>query len=86
VSINFVNSPAIDWFERYNIMPVLMETFVETGRFAGTCHRAANWIHVCQTKGRGKLGQGGQSVPIKDIFLYPLTRNFRTLLKSGSCQ
>jgi hypothetical protein len=77
----------IDWFERYNIMPVLMETFVETGRFAGTCYRAANWIHVGQTKGRGKLGpQGVQSVPIKDIFLYPLTRNFRTLLKSGSCQ
>lgn len=73
----------IDWFERYNIRPVLMETFVETGRFAGTCYRAANWVHVGQTKGRGKLGpQGIQSVPIKDIFLYPLTRNFRTVLKS----
>jgi hypothetical protein len=73
----------IDWFKRYNIQPVLMETFVETGRFAGTCYRAANWIHVGQTKGRGKLGpQGIQSVPIKDIFLYPLTRNFRTVLKS----
>jgi hypothetical protein len=73
----------IDWFTRYNIQPVLMETFVETGRFAGTCYRAANWVHVGQTKGRGKLGpQGVQSVPIKDIFLYPLTRNFRTVLKS----
>lgn len=72
----------IDWFTRYNIQPVLMETFVETGRFAGTCYRAANWLHVGQTKGRGKLGpQGVQSVPIKDIFLYPLTRNFRAVLK-----
>jgi Domain of unknown function (DUF4338) len=45
-------------------MPVLMETFVETGRFAGTCYRAANWIHA------GKLGpQGVQSVSIKDIFI-----------------
>lgn len=73
----------IDWYERYTIRPVLMETFVETGRFAGTCYRAANWIHVGQTKGRGKLGPAGvQSVPIKDIFLYPLARNFKTVLKS----
>lgn len=72
----------IDWYNRYNIQPVLIETFVETGRFAGTCYRAANWVHVGQTKGRGKLGPTGvQSVPIKDIFLYPLTRNFRTFLK-----
>jgi len=76
-----------DWFNRYNIQPVLMETFVESERFAGTCYRAANWIHVGQTKGRGKLGPFGvQSVPVKDIFLYPLVRNFRTVLKNGSCQ
>lgn len=76
-----------DWFNRYNIQPVLMETFVESERFAGTCYRAANWIHVGQTKGRGKLGPFGlQSVPVKDIFLYPLARNFRTVLKNGSCQ
>jgi hypothetical protein len=73
----------VDWLHRYNIQPVLMETFVESKRFTGTCYRAANWIHVGQTKGRGKLGaQGVQSVPIKDIFLYPLTRNFRDILKS----
>jgi len=73
----------IDWFNRYSIQPVLMETFVETGRFAGTCYRAANWIHVGQTKVRGKLGPVGvQSVPIKDIFLYPLTRKFKSILKS----
>ena len=77
----------VDWFNRYNIQPVLMETFVECERFTGTCYRAANWIHVGQTKGRGKLGpQGVQSVPIKDIFLYPLVPNFRTILKSYICQ
>lgn len=76
-----------DWLNRYNIQPVLMETFVETGRFAGTCYRAANWVHVGQTKGRGKLGPHGvQSVPIKDIFLYPLIRNFRAVLKGSNCQ
>jgi hypothetical protein len=77
----------IDWISRYKIQPVLMETFVESGRFAGTCYRAANWIHVGRTKGRGKLGPSGvQSVPVKDIFLYPLARNFKTVLKNGACQ
>jgi hypothetical protein len=77
----------MDWRERYHIQPALMETFVETGRFLGTCYRAANWIHVGQTKGRGKLGPSGiQSVPFKEIFLYPLTKNFRAVLKSELCQ
>jgi len=77
----------IDWSERYNIRPVLMETFVETERFAGTCYKAANWIHVGRTKGRGKLGpQGVQSVPFKEIFLYPLASNFRSVLKSSASQ
>ena len=67
----------IAWSERYNIRPVLMETFVETEQFAGTCYKASNWIHVGQTKGRGKLGpQGVQSVPFKEIFLYPLSFEF----------
>jgi len=71
-----------DWFNRYKIRPVLMETFVESARFKGTCYRAANWIHVGNTKGRGKLGPAGiQSVPIKDILLYPLSRDFRSILK-----
>jgi hypothetical protein len=71
----------VDWFNRYKIQPVLMETFVESTRFRGICYKAANWIHVGKTKGRGKLGPNGQSVPIKDILLYPLSRNFRSVLK-----
>jgi hypothetical protein len=70
-----------DWQDQYAITPVLMETFVETDRFAGTCYKAANWAHVGQTKGRGKLGPSGtQSVPIKDILLYPLSRDFQKSL------
>jgi hypothetical protein len=70
-----------DWFNRYNIRPVLMETFVETERFAGTCYRAANWRTVGRTQGRGKLGPTGKlSVPVKDILLYPLARDFRKVL------
>ena len=70
-----------DWEKRYGIKPVLMETFVETDRFAGTCYKATNWIFVGKTKGRGKLGPAGkQSVPIKDLWLYPLCRDFRVKL------
>ena len=69
------------WQQRYAYRPVLMETFVDTERFAGTCYRAANWQYIGQTKGRGKLGPSGKrSVPIKDLWLYPLDPDFRRLL------
>jgi hypothetical protein len=67
-----------DWQHRYGFRPLLLETFVEKNRFTGTCYRAANWIHVGQTQGRGKLGPSGkQSVPIKDVWLYPLGKTFK---------
>ena len=72
-----------DWQQQYKITPVLLETFVETDRFAGTCYKAANWISVGTTKGRGKLGPSGkQSVPIKELLLYPMDRSFRKKLTS----
>jgi hypothetical protein len=70
-----------DWQNRYNYRPVLLETFVEKDRFAGTCYKAANWHYMGETKGRGKLGPYGiQSVPIKDLWLYPLESEFRNQL------
>lgn len=70
-----------DWERQYRIRPVLLETFVDTERFTGTCYKAANWTYVGKTKGRGKLGPAGkQSVPIKDIWLYPLSRQFKQQL------
>ena len=72
-----------DWEEKYKIRPVLLESFVQKNQFAGTCYKAANWINVGQTKGRGKLGPPGKiSVPIKDIWVYPIVKNFRVLLKN----
>ena len=72
-----------DWAKRYNIRPVLLESFVQKNRFAGTCYKAANWINVGQTKGRGKLGPPGKlSVPIKDVWVYPLNKKFRFFLKN----
>lgn len=70
-----------DWLTHYGYRPVLMETFVDQLRFRGTCYKAANWLHVGYTQGRGKLGPSGkQSVPVKDIWLYPLTRHFQRAL------
>lgn len=70
-----------DWNKRYHYRPVLLETFVDRQRFAGTCYKAANWIYLGETKGRGKLGpKGKQSVPIKAIWVYPLDQYFRTVL------
>lgn len=71
-----------DWKKIYNIRPVLLESFVEKNRFAGTCYKAANWKNVGRTKGRGKLGLSGKiTVPIKEVWLYPLTKRFKFLLK-----
>lgn len=70
-----------DWEHRYGYSPVLLETFVEHERFRGTCYRAANWIHVGQTQGRGKLDRYKRfATPVKDIFLFPLCRSFRQQL------
>lgn len=70
-----------DWQEQYNYRPVLLETFVEKPRFEGTCYKAANWQYLGQTKGRGKLGVSGkQSVPIKDLWVYPLDTKFKVRL------
>jgi hypothetical protein len=70
-----------DWHTRYGYTPVLLETFVETGRFTATSYRAANWIHVGQTQGRGKLDRHHQhALPVKDIYLYPLHRHYQRIL------
>jgi len=70
-----------DWQQRYNYRPVLLETFVEKQRFSGTCYKAANWKLVGSTKGRGKKDRfKDASLPKKDIFLYPLDKNFQAML------
>ena len=70
-----------DWQARYGYRPMLLETFVQSDRFAGTSYRAANWTHVGQTQGRGKLDvHRTHALPRKDIWLYPLRRDFRRRL------
>ena len=66
-----------DWHNHYGHRPLLLETLVDADRFRGTCYRAANWIYVGQTTGRGRMDRehkaDGQA--IKDIYVYPLVRN-----------
>ena len=71
-----------DWEIRYGWRPLLLETLVDAARYRGTCYRAANWIHVGQTAGRGRMDgehkAHGQAV--KDIYVYPLVRDARQRL------
>lgn len=71
-----------DWETRYGHRPLLLETLVDTNRFRGTCYRAANWIHVGQTAGRGRMDREHKADghAVKDIYLYPLVRDARLQL------
>ncbi len=74
-----------DWINRYGHPVHLLETFVETPHFKGTCYKAANWRKVGKTKGRSRQDRKHNlSVPIKAIWLYPLTRNFQQVLCNES--
>jgi hypothetical protein len=75
-----------DWQERYGYRPVLLETFVEKERFAGTCYKAANWRYLGDTQGRGKLDvHHRNSVPVKAVFVKPLQGwPFQISLGAGS--
>jgi hypothetical protein len=65
-----------DWKHRYGFEPVLLETFVEYERHKGTCYKAANWVNVGRTAGRGKKSTSHKVlIPAKDIWLYPLRKN-----------
>jgi len=70
-----------DWLAHYGVEPVLLETLVDPARFRGTCYRAANWIEVGMSQGRGRMDRAGraQGAP-KQIFLYPLHRHWRQRL------
>lgn len=74
---------ASDWRTRYGYAPVLLETFVDTERFTGTCYKAANWICVGATQGRGKLDSHHEHrLPIKSVWLYPLHKDFTRWLRN----
>ncbi|MCP4753345.1 MAG: DUF4338 domain-containing protein, partial [Proteobacteria bacterium] len=70
-----------DWSDKYGHSIHLVETFVDRSRFKGTCYKAANWILVGRTKGRSRQDRyNTMKVPVKDIYLYPLTTGFKEKL------
>jgi hypothetical protein len=74
-----------DWRLRYGYEPVLLESFVEIPRYTGASYRAANWIKLGQTKGRGKLEKNNcQILPVKEIWVYAVHPTFREILRAPS--
>jgi hypothetical protein len=73
---------AQDWQRHYGHRPLLLETLVDADRFRGTCYRAANWICVGQTTGRGRMDREHKADgrATKDIYVYPLVRNAKQRL------
>jgi Domain of unknown function (DUF4338) len=70
-----------DWERMYGHPVYFAETFIDPGRFRGTCYRAANWVLLGHTTGRGKNDQTNKpNRPIKEVLGLPLTRRFRELL------
>jgi hypothetical protein len=73
-----------DWEGKYGHAVVLVETFVERDRFRGTVYQAANWQRVGATRGRTRQDRYTRvRVPVKEIYVYPLVKNFREVLCHG---
>ena len=71
-----------DWQARYAVAPVLVETFVDSTRYRGTCYRAANWRALGQTQGRGRQDRAhAASGTSKDIWVYPLHTGWQSILQ-----
>ncbi len=71
-----------DWECLYEYKPVLLETFVDIGKFIGTCYQASNWTCLGRTKGKGRCGMNYfiHNQP-KDVYVYPLAKDYLRVLK-----
>lgn len=75
-----------DWETLYGYRPLLLETLVDAERFRGTCYRAANWIHLGQTTGRGRMDRAhaAHGAAVKDLYVYPLCRHVGERLRGSA--
>ena len=70
-----------DWVAKYGHPVYMLETYVECGRFRGTCYKGANWKYVGKTAGMGRNCKTAVGcLPIKDVYVYPLHKRFREKL------
>jgi hypothetical protein len=74
-----------DWQSRYAIEPLLLETLVDPSRYRGTCYRAANWIELGVTSGRGRMDRAHRrhgACP-KTVLVLPLVKDARRILRES---
>lgn len=71
-----------DWQAQTGRAAVLAESFVEVERFAGTAYRTSHWLDLGLTQGRSRHGRPGRRVPVKQVYVRPLTRRFRQVLRA----
>jgi hypothetical protein len=74
-----------DWQARYGVAPLLVETLVNPAHYSGGCYRAANWVELGQTSGRGRDDRDHRrhGVSPKRVWVYPLTRDAVERLRGG---
>jgi hypothetical protein len=74
-----------DWERQYGLAPLLVETLVDRQRFHGGCYRAANWIELGETSGRGRMDKNHQrnGARVKTVLVYPLVKNAARRLADG---
>ncbi len=71
-----------DWLTHYCYAPVMLETFVDTEHFQGVSYKAANWIYLGETQGRGRMDRKNEyALSRKAIFVYPLQKDFKECLR-----
>ena len=75
-----------DWHAQYGVTPLLVETFVDPARYTGACYRAANWMEIGQTSGRGRDDRQHRrhGTRPKRVFVYPLRRDAQARLRAES--
>jgi hypothetical protein len=74
-----------DWHRQYGLEPWLVETLVDRQRFYGGCYRAANWIVLGETSGRGRMDRAHKrhGAQVKTVLVYPLVKNAVRRLRDG---
>lgn len=74
-----------DWYRRYRVEVLLLETLVDTSRYNGTCYRAANWISLGQTTGRGRMDRLHlrHGAAPKTVLVYPLVKDAARRLREA---
>ena len=74
-----------EWHSRYGVEPLLLETLVDHSRYRGTCYRAANWIELGVTTGRGRMDREHRrhGASSKTVLVLPLVKDPRRVLRES---